>query len=96
MKTLKKVPISYKEVPEFMPEFETMEEGVLYVSHQYHTAIHRCLCGCGEKIVTPIGHERGGWTLNLDNGVTMTPSIGNYQLPCKSHYIITKGVANFV
>jgi len=31
-----------------------------------------------------------------DGKVSFTPSVGNYQIPCKSHYIITKSVANFV
>jgi len=29
-------------------------------------------------------------------GVSFTPSVGNYQFACQSHYIITDNVANFV
>ncbi len=39
-----------------------------------------------------------GWDFTKnDNGtITFTPSVGNFQFPCKSHYIITNSVANFV
>jgi hypothetical protein len=30
---------------------DKLEEGILYVSAQYGTAIHKCCCGCGEKVV---------------------------------------------
>lgn len=71
---------------EFMPS--ELQEGVLYVSIQYATAIHTCACGCGNKVVTPI--SPGDWQLLFDgNSVSLTPSIGNWQFPCRSHYWIT-------
>lgn len=75
------------------PEFvETMpsiiEDGILYVSLKYKVAIHNCICGCKEKTVTPFSN--GGWTITIkENLVTLRPSIGNYQFPCRSHYYIT-------
>ena len=33
---------------------EEIEEGILYVSIPYETAIHKCCCGCGSEVVTPI------------------------------------------
>lgn len=93
MKTIKTVTIIHNYV-KVMPEIEDMDEGVLYVSKEYNTAIHACLCGCRNQVVTPL--NANGWKLSTDKGVTMTPSIGSFSLPCKSHYIITKGVANFV
>ena len=96
MKTLKKVEVTPVYLKGFMPDYELMEEGKIYISKQYNTSIHRCLCGCGEKTVLPL-HVLYGWELIENNGqISFTPSIGNFQLPCKSHYIITKGVANFV
>lgn len=93
MKTLKKVEIEPVYV-EFMPS--ELEDGKLYISEKYNVAIHLCLCGCKEKTVTPL-HPVHGWILTKQNDkVTLTPSISNYQMPCKSHYIITKNVANFV
>jgi hypothetical protein len=93
MKTLKKVEITPVYV-EFMPE--VLEEGKLYISEKYGCAQHLCLCGCGIKTHTPLGD--GGWQLiKHDNGkISLTPSISNYQFECKSHYILTKNVANFV
>ena len=66
-----------------------VEEGVLYISIPYATATHKCACGCGEIVVTPI--RPPDWILIWDGDtVTMTPSIGNWSLPCQSHYFIRK------
>jgi hypothetical protein len=66
---------------------EVLDDGVLYVSIRYATALHRCACGCGSEIVTPI--SRTGWILTFDGtAVTLHPSIGNWNYPCRSHYWI--------
>lgn len=78
---------------EFIPDI--LEEKKIYISERFQVSIHNCLCGCGEKTVLPL---RDGWTLTKhDNGkISFSPSKGNYQFDCKSHYIITKNIANFV
>lgn len=100
MKTLKRVPVTPKYV-EVIPDFKTFEDNVIYISKKYGSTVHKCLCGCGEKTVLPINNiingEDLGWQMFEDEkGLTFTPSVGNYQLPCKSHYVIQKGVANFI
>lgn len=67
---------------------EVIEDGVLYISIKYSTAIHKCCCGCGSEVVTPLSPT--GWQL-IFNGetVSLSPSIGNWSLPCQSHYWIT-------
>jgi hypothetical protein len=74
------------EFVEFIPE--KLENGIIYISMKYEIAVHLCCCGeCGMKTVTPL--SSGGWKLTLDNRlVTLEPSIGNFQFPCKSHYLI--------
>jgi Family of unknown function (DUF6527) len=74
--------------PEYVESFpKVLEEGVIYVSRRFRTACHSCCCGCGTKIVTPIRpteyslSERGGL-------VTLHPSVGNWNYPCQSHYVI--------
>lgn len=63
-------------------------EGMLYVSMRFHTVAHLCPCGCGEKVITPL-HSEHGWILTYDGkGVSLFPSIGNYEFPCNSHYFI--------
>lgn len=95
MKTIKQASIS-PVYTEFIPYVKIMKQGVIYVSREYGTASHKCLCGCGGLTVTPLDKPYG-WTLIVnDKGVTMTPSIGNFSFECKSHYIITNGIANFV
>ena len=61
--------------------------GVIYVSVEFCTANHLCCCGCGLEVVTPLAPE--SWRL-IYNGETVSlhPSIGNWQFPCKSHYWI--------
>lgn len=67
-----------------------LEPGILYVSNEYKVAGHLCACGCGNKIITPLGPTE--WTLTVNVGQpTLCPSIGNWQLPCRSHYWIADG-----
>ena len=65
-----------------------IEEGVLYICLDCDVVIHKCACGCGEKVVLPLAPEH--WQLYYDGDVTLSPSIGNYQYECKSHYFIRK------
>lgn len=66
---------------------DVLDDAVLYVSIRYAAAIHLCPCGCGSEIVTPI--SRKGWSLTFDGvSVTLHPSVGNWNYPCRSHYWI--------
>lgn len=70
---------------------EQLEDGVLYVSMPFATAAHRCCCGCGYEVVTPL--SRADWVLLFDGeSVSLEPSIGNWSFPCQSHYWIDRGV----
>ncbi|WP_052091548.1 DUF6527 family protein [Modestobacter caceresii] len=69
---------------EYVPT--ALDDGLLYVSMEYATASHRCACGCGVRVVTPLGPA--DWTLTFDGRVTLSPSVGNGQFPCGSHYLI--------
>lgn len=67
----------------------TLEEGVLYVSIPYATAMHLCCCGCGTKVSTEL--SPAGWAITYDGEtVSLDPSIGNWSFECKSHYWITR------
>jgi len=71
---------------EFIPE--ELNEGTLYISEKYATTVHKCCCGCGREVVTPLSPV--GWQLRADSKtVSLYPSIGNWSLPCQSHYFIT-------
>jgi hypothetical protein len=75
------------EFVEFIPE--ELTEGTLYISKKYGTAVHKCCCGCGSEVVTPLSAT--GWKLTSDGRtLSLYPSIGNWSLPCKSHYFITR------
>lgn len=67
---------------------DVIDEGVIYISIEYATAIHKCCCGCGNKVVTPFSSY--DWKLTFDGvSVSLNPSIGNWSFPCQSHYWIT-------
>lgn len=76
---------------DFIPSVADMKEGVLYISKVFKTTAHLCACGCGNEVVLPYGRRDGMfWTLTERlSGVTMRPSVGSFNLPCKSHYYIT-------
>ena len=64
--------------------------GILYVSEEFGVAGDLCACGCGNKVITPLGPAE--WAFSERNGhPTLHPSIGNWQLPCRSHYVIADG-----
>ncbi len=66
-----------------------IEEGIFYISLQYCIAIHKCVCGCGNEVSTPISPT--GWELTFDGEtISLYPSIGNWSYQCQSHYFITK------
>jgi hypothetical protein len=70
---------------EFIPK--DLEDGVIYISMEYATAIHNCICGCGYQVVTPFSPK--DWQLKFDGEtITLSPSIGNWSSECKSHYFI--------
>jgi hypothetical protein len=77
-------------LPEFVDAIPgSLDEGRLYISIRYRTATHLCACGCGTKVVTPIKPPR--WHVTYDGEtVTLWPSIGRWQLPCRSHYWIRR------
>lgn len=73
---------------EIMPQM--LRPGVLYVAEQFGAAAHLCPCGCGSKVRTPLGPTE--WSLREGpRGVSLFPSVGNWQRPCRSHYWIRDG-----
>lgn len=80
------------EFVEFIPD--KLEEGIIYVSIALGTASHKCVCGCGNEVVTPITPT--DWELTYDGeSVSLDPSIGNWSFPCQSHYWITRDRASW-
>jgi hypothetical protein len=73
---------------------EQMEDGVIYVSVDYATAIHKCCCGCGNEVVTPLSPT--DWELTFDGkSISLYPSIGNWNFKCQSHYWIIRNVVEW-
>ena len=75
------------EFVELLPD--TLEDGKIYISTPYATSTHRCCCGCGNEVVTPLSPT--DWKLIFDGQtISLDPSIGNWSFPCQSHYWIKK------
>lgn len=72
----------------FMPK--DLKPGILYISEEFETAAHLCPCGCGSKIRTPLGPVEWSYE-ETEDGPSLKPSIGNWQLPCRTHYWIKNG-----
>jgi Family of unknown function (DUF6527) len=68
-----------------------LEDGTLYISIEYSTALHKCFCGCGNEVVTPLSPT--DWKLVFDGEkISLDPSIGNWSFECKSHYWIEDSI----
>ncbi|MEO8390684.1 DUF6527 family protein [Polaromonas sp.] len=66
---------------------DKLQEGVLYVSIEYATVVHKCMCGCGKEVAMPISPT--DWCLTFDgDSISLDPSVGNWSFPCRSHYWI--------
>jgi len=73
---------------------EEVEFGIIYISIEFCTAIHKCVCGCGNDVVTPFSPT--DWEL-IFNGehISLSPSIGNWNFACQSHYWIRENKIKF-
>lgn len=81
MKILELTPRDLDEFP------RVLKEGILYISEECELAAHKCCCGCGEDVITPLNSAR--WRLDRHGGrVSLHPSIGNWKSACRSHYWI--------
>lgn len=91
MKTIKKVPITPVFV-QFIPDI--LEDNHVYITLEYESSTHKCLCGCGNINILPL--HKDGWTLEVSpsNKVTFSPSILHPK--CMAHYVIQNNIANFV
>jgi hypothetical protein len=66
---------------------DQLEAGILYVSMPYRTTLHLCCCGCDNQVALPL--RPTAWKLTYDGDtITMSPSVGNWSFPCRSHYWI--------
>jgi hypothetical protein len=72
---------------EFVPKESDLQPGKLYISMEYNTTVHLCASGCGIKVVLPLNPAK--WHLKFDGeSVSLSPSVGNWDYPCESHYWI--------
>ncbi len=73
------------EFVEYIPD--NLEENVIYISLKYGTVLHKCCCGCGNEVITPL--TTTDWKLIFDGEtISLYPSIGNWNFTCQSHYWI--------
>jgi len=71
------------EFVEYIPN--ELVEGTIYVSIAFATVSHKCCCGCGNEVITPLSPT--DWKVTFDGeSISLYPSIGNWNFDCKSHY----------
>lgn len=74
---------------------EQLSEGVLYIAANYSVCVHLCFCGCGNEVSTPL--DPTDWKLYFDGeAISLSPSIGSWSLPCRSHYFIRQNKVQWV
>ena len=82
------------EFVDFIPPKSDMDDHTLYIAIEFATASHKCFCGCGNEVVTPISPV--GWKLIYDGEtVSLSPSVGSWSLDCQSHYWIRRDVVEW-
>lgn len=74
--------------PEFVEHIpEVLEDGVLYVSMNFATTMHKCCCGCAREVIAPLSPT--DWEITYNGAsISVSPSIGNWSFECQSHYWI--------
>jgi hypothetical protein len=69
---------------------DRLDPGVLYIAMEFGTVAHSCCCGCGTDVYTPLTPT--DWSMTYDGDtVSLNPSVGNWHLKCRSHYVVSKG-----
>lgn len=66
---------------------DKIESGIVYISLEYTAVVHKCFCGCGNEVNTPLSPTDWKVTFNGDS-ISLYPSVGNWNLACQSHYWI--------
>ena len=82
-------------VPRFVGNVpEELAPGVIYVAAEHGVMMHLCACGCGCEVSLPLSPL--DWRLTFDGDtISVSPSVGNWSLPCRSHYVIDGGAVRW-
>lgn len=82
---MKRAMILTHEFVEYIPD--DLRDETIYVSMAFSTVAHKCCCGCGNEVITPLSPT--DWRLLFDGqSISLDPSIGNWNFACQSHYWI--------
>ncbi len=66
-----------------------LADNVVYVSEEFEVAALKCACGCGHQVNLLLGD---GHTVYDEGGLAdISPSIGVWDAPCRSHFWIHRG-----
>lgn len=77
--------------PEYVEQLpEQLSEGVLYICEEFGLTAHKCCCGCGEDVYNKLNPVKWQLIKRPDGTVSLTPSIGNWNYACRSHYWIER------
>lgn len=80
------------EFVEYIPD--DLEDRTIYISIAFATVAHKCCCGCGSEVITPLSPT--DWQLIFDGkSISLYPSIGNWNFACRSHYWIERNMVKW-
>ena len=75
--------------PKFVDHLpDILEEGILYISESFNISGHKCCCGCKEDVFLKLGPAKWHLKKNAQQSVSLSPSVGNWNYACQSHYWI--------
>lgn len=72
-----------------------LAEGVLYISKRFAVSAHMCACGCGTDVILALSPAQWRLTRHADGTASLSPSVDNSSFPCRAHYWIRHGRADW-
>ena len=66
-----------------------MADSVVYHTEEFELAGLLCACGCGHRVTLLVPDSHQVW--NEGGYATVSPSVGVFDAPCKSHFFIRCG-----
>ncbi|NTG08847.1 DUF6527 family protein [Rhizobium rhizogenes] len=73
---------------------DQLESDTLYISVEHASMAHLCACGCRAEVITPLSPT--DWRFTFDGKtVSVDPSVGNWSLACRSHYVIRNNLVHW-
>lgn len=71
-----------------------LDPGIVYHSEEFELAAFLCPCDCGHRVMLLVPDSHSVW--NQSGFATISPSVGVFDAPCKSHFFIRSGEVDWL